>query len=112
VAVAELARTTTNETKTETKSAAASRARITELSSSPQLDVAAFTSRVSPEAASWGANCDACPVRVKRKQVAGELYRFNYSHSISFVLLTVFDGVIVYLTVVEYRKRRHPTVPA
>ena len=71
VAVAELARTTTNETRTETRSGAASRARITELSSSPQLDVAAFTSRVSPEAASWGANCDACPVRTK--QVAGEL---------------------------------------
>jgi uncharacterized membrane protein len=36
-------------------------------------------------------------------------YRFSYSHSISLVLLTVFDGVIVYLTVVEYGKRRHPT---
>lgn len=33
-------------------------------------------------------------------------YRFSYSHSISLVLLTVFDGVIVYLTVVEYRKRK------
>ncbi len=38
-----------------------------------------------------------------------QTYRFSYSHSISLVLLTVFDGVIVYLTVAEYRKRRHPT---
>ena len=35
-----------------------------------------------------------------------QIYRFTYSHSISLVLLTVFDGVIVYLTVVEYRKRK------
>ncbi|MEO8556686.1 MAG: DUF2127 domain-containing protein [Actinomycetota bacterium] len=35
-----------------------------------------------------------------------QTYRFSYSHSISMVLLTVFDAVIVYLTVVEYRKRR------
>lgn len=37
-----------------------------------------------------------------------QIYRFNYSHSISLLVLTVFDAVIVYLTVVEYRKRRHP----
>ena len=36
-----------------------------------------------------------------------QVYRFTYSHSIGLVLLTVFDAVIVYLTVVEYRKRRH-----
>ena len=36
-----------------------------------------------------------------------QVYRFSYSHSIGLVLLTVFDAVIVYLTVVEYRKRRH-----
>jgi len=43
-----------------------------------------------------------------------QTYRFTYSHSISLVLLTLFDGVIVYLTVLEYRKRRssHGTVPA
>jgi len=41
-----------------------------------------------------------------------QIYRFSYSHSISLVLLTLFDGVIVYLTVVEYRMRRHPIVPA
>jgi uncharacterized membrane protein len=35
-----------------------------------------------------------------------QIYRFSYSHSISLVLLTVFDGVIVYLTVVEYCKRK------
>ena len=35
-----------------------------------------------------------------------QIYRFTYSHSISLILLTVFDGVIVYLTVVEYRKRK------
>ena len=41
-----------------------------------------------------------------------QVYRFSYSHSIGLVLLTVFDAVIVYLTVAEYRKRRHPAVPA
>ena len=35
-----------------------------------------------------------------------QIYRFRYSHSISLVLLTVFDAVVVYLTVVEYRKRK------
>jgi len=34
-----------------------------------------------------------------------QTYRFSYSHSFGLVLLTLFDGVIVYLTVVEYRKR-------
>ena len=37
-------------------------------------------------------------------------YRFSYSHSIGLLLLTVFDAVIVYLTAVEYRKRRHQSV--
>jgi uncharacterized membrane protein len=41
-----------------------------------------------------------------------QIYRFTYSHAISLVLLTVFDAVIVYLTVAEYRKRRHPPVSA
>jgi uncharacterized membrane protein len=36
-----------------------------------------------------------------------QVYRFSYSHSIGLVLLPVLDAVIVYLTVVEYRKRRH-----
>ena len=36
-----------------------------------------------------------------------QTYRFTYSHSIGLVLLTAFDAVIVYLTVVEYRKRRN-----
>jgi len=35
-----------------------------------------------------------------------QTYRFSYSHSAGLVLLTLFDGVIVYLTVVEYRKRK------
>ena len=35
-----------------------------------------------------------------------QTYRFSYSHSASLVLLTLFDGVIVYLTVIEYRKRK------
>jgi uncharacterized membrane protein len=35
-----------------------------------------------------------------------QIYRFSYSHSLGLVLLTVFDAAIVYLTVVEYRKRR------
>ena len=39
-----------------------------------------------------------------------QIYRFSFSHSIGLLLLTVFDAVIVYLTTVEYRKRRHQTV--
>lgn len=35
-----------------------------------------------------------------------QIYRFSYSHAVSLVLLTLFDAVIVYLTVVEYRKRK------
>ena len=35
-----------------------------------------------------------------------QVYRFSYSHSVGLVLLTLFDAVIVYLTVVEYRKRK------
>lgn len=42
--------------------------------------------------------------------VVYQIYRFSYSHSIGLVLLTVFDAVIVYLTAVEYRKRRRQTV--
>jgi uncharacterized membrane protein len=34
-----------------------------------------------------------------------QTYRYSYSRSISLTLLTVFDAVIVYPTVVEYRKR-------
>jgi uncharacterized membrane protein len=40
-----------------------------------------------------------------------QVYRFSYSHSIGLVVLTVFDAVIVYLTVVEYRKRRRQAAP-
>ena len=29
--------------------------------------------------------------------------------SVSLILLTIFDAVIVFLTVVEYRKRKHLT---
>ncbi len=36
-----------------------------------------------------------------------QIYRIGYSGSISLVLLTVFDAVVVWLTVLEYRKRRH-----
>jgi uncharacterized membrane protein len=36
-----------------------------------------------------------------------QIYRISYSASISLILLTIFDAVIVYLTTVEYRKRRH-----
>jgi uncharacterized membrane protein len=42
--------------------------------------------------------------------MVSQIYRFSYSHSIGLLLLTVFDAVIVYLTTVEYRKRRHQTV--
>ena len=38
-----------------------------------------------------------------------QIYRFSYDHSISLILLTIFDAIIVYLTVVEYRKRKSPT---
>ena len=46
--------------------------------------------------------------------MVSQIYRFTYSHSISLVLLTVFDAVVVYLTVVEYRKRqsKHATLSA
>jgi uncharacterized membrane protein len=36
-----------------------------------------------------------------------QIYQFGYSHSITLLLLTIFDGVVVWLTVLEYRKRRH-----
>jgi len=42
--------------------------------------------------------------------MAYQIYRFSYSHSIGLVLLTLFDAVIVYLTAVEYRKRKHQRV--
>ena len=35
-----------------------------------------------------------------------QLCRISYDHSIGLILLTIFDGAIVYLTVVEYRKRK------
>jgi len=35
-----------------------------------------------------------------------QVYRFSYSHSVGLVLLTLFDAVIDYRTVVEYRKRK------
>jgi len=36
-----------------------------------------------------------------------QTYRFSYSHSIGLFLLTLFDAVIVYLTVIEHRKRKN-----
>ena len=39
-----------------------------------------------------------------------QIYRIAYAPSISLILLTVFDAVIVYLTAVEYRKRRRATL--
>ena len=41
-----------------------------------------------------------------------QIYRISYDHSIALVLLTIFDAVIVHLTVVEYRKRRHTSPTA
>ncbi len=38
-----------------------------------------------------------------------QTYQFLYSHSIGLVLLTIFDAFVVYLTVLEYKKRRHDT---
>ncbi len=35
-----------------------------------------------------------------------QIYRIGYSGSLSLVLLTIFDAVVVWLTVLEYRKRR------
>jgi len=35
-----------------------------------------------------------------------QIYQFGYSHSITLLLLTIFDGVVVWLTALEYRKRR------
>ena len=39
-----------------------------------------------------------------------QIYQFGYSGSISLLSLTVFDGFVVWLTVLEYRKRRHVLV--
>jgi len=36
-----------------------------------------------------------------------QIYQFGYSHSIVLLLLTLFDAVVVWLTVLEYNKRRH-----
>ena len=36
-----------------------------------------------------------------------QIYRFAISYSITMLLLTLFDAVVVYLTVIEYNKRRH-----
>jgi len=33
-------------------------------------------------------------------------YRLSFSHSLALALFTVYDVIIVYLTVLEYRKRR------
>jgi len=33
-------------------------------------------------------------------------YRFTFSHSLFLALFTIYDVIIVYLTVLEYRKRR------
>ncbi len=37
-------------------------------------------------------------------------YEVIFSHSISMILLTIFDIVVVWLTVVEYKKKRHHTL--
>jgi len=34
-----------------------------------------------------------------------QTYRWVYTHSISLLLLTIFDGAVVYLTIKEYEKR-------
>jgi len=36
-----------------------------------------------------------------------QIYRFAISYSIPLLLLTIFDAVVVYLTVLEYNKRRY-----
>ena len=41
-----------------------------------------------------------------------QVYRFTYSHAVSLVLLTLFDALIVYLTVAELRRRRSSAVRA
>ncbi len=42
-----------------------------------------------------------------------QVYRISYSHSVLLTLLTIFDALIVYLTLKEYqRHRRHPAPPA
>jgi uncharacterized membrane protein len=40
-----------------------------------------------------------------------QIYRFSYSHSISLVLLTVFDGVIVYRRTRTLSETFQPTAP-
>lgn len=38
-----------------------------------------------------------------------QIYRFALTYSITMLLLTIFDAVVVYLTVIEYNKRRSQT---
>ena len=40
-----------------------------------------------------------------------QLYRYSYTHALSLVLLTLYDGIVVYLTVKEYRKRTRDSAP-
>lgn len=35
-----------------------------------------------------------------------QVYRFSYSHSVSMILLTVFDVVVISLTWIEYQQQR------
>lgn len=35
-----------------------------------------------------------------------QVYRFSYSHSVSMILLTVFDLVVISLTWIEYQQQR------
>jgi uncharacterized membrane protein len=41
-----------------------------------------------------------------------QIYQFGYSGSITLLLLTIFDAVVVWLTVLEYNKRRKLLKPS
>lgn len=38
-----------------------------------------------------------------------QMYRFTYSHSSLMLVLTAYDAIVVWLTILEYRKRRQKT---
>ncbi|MDA8171321.1 MAG: DUF2127 domain-containing protein [Nitrospiraceae bacterium] len=46
--------------------------------------------------------------------IAYQIYRFQHTHAIGLIVLTVFDLILIYLTWVEYRRVKRPynTVPA
>jgi uncharacterized membrane protein len=44
--------------------------------------------------------------------MAYQLYRYSFTHSLLLLLVTVVDGVVVWLTLAEYRQLRHGAATA